>query len=345
MIGFLLFLCINYMLFSKDTEEAWSKVKYFFFFAVSPVLFIQMATDGSKILKEFINGYISSCLFISFITLIYVHFDPSKRFFLLNNPITFSIPLATSCIFLLYHLLYSKLTILYRITCAALILGLIFLIIMSGTRQSLFSLIVAFAGFVYLQKGRSIPKIQKVFVWVGFGFFLLSLPDITTSLGAYDRFTTEILSPEAGISVRTMYWSRAFNDFLSSPLLGIGLGSFGEYVMVPGLGLVKESEHNFILEILAESGLIGFGLFCGYYFLCLRSGLRVLMEGIQKDKSLAILFLCTVVFTLSQSMFSGGLVSSGNVLWSASALTAIYRARVLSSTTGVVCEFTPDEQS
>lgn len=330
LIAFFVILCVNYLALTKDIPEGWNKVKYFFYFSLFPVMVIQMAFDVHDRIKEFILGYIISCVIVSAITFLYIEIDPSKRMFLIGNPITFSIPIATSCIFLLYYFLSGKIALHYKFVCVTLIGVMVFLTIMSGTRQSLFSLLVSFLGFAYLQREHNESRIQKVFIWCGLCFFLLSLPDITASLGVYDRFTTDILSPETGISVRTMYWSMAFNDFLDSPLVGIGLGSFGDYVTIPGIGVIKESEHNLLLEILAEVGLIGFCIFSIYFVLCLKSGLQTIREGNLRDKSLTVLFLCTVVFAFSQSMFSGGIVSSGNLLWSTSTLVVISRAHNLS---------------
>ena len=53
----------------------------------------------------------------------------------------------------------------------------------------------------------------------------------------------------------------ALQEFSSSPLIGIGTGGFFHEVEVSSGGQVEMETHNSYLQILAETGLIGFGIF------------------------------------------------------------------------------------
>ncbi len=60
---------------------------------------------------------------------------------------------------------------------------------------------------------------------------------------------------------RLSYWSSALTFWSQAPLLGNGIGSFSS-LYVPGGGEVAGTHpHNILLEILAETGLVGLALF------------------------------------------------------------------------------------
>jgi O-antigen ligase len=60
---------------------------------------------------------------------------------------------------------------------------------------------------------------------------------------------------------RLSYWSNALTFWSQAPLLGNGIGSFSS-LYVPGGGEVAGTHpHNILLEILAETGLVGLALF------------------------------------------------------------------------------------
>jgi O-antigen ligase len=329
---FFIMLCLSFYMLSEDTLNGWLKLKYFIFFSLIPYLIFHICIGSNQKFNEFITAYIVSCVAVSVITLWTVDIGnllvigEGWRLFLMSDPITFSIPFAISSIFLVYYLLEEKCGIKYKVPLSALLSLFILLIILSGTRQCLLPLIPLIPLFVYLRKGRGTPLYVYVML-AGACVLLYFLYDITSPVGLYDRYANIFLSPgrESSVTVRITLWIMALRDFLSSPLVGIGLGSFGEYIYLPGIGYQKEQVHSLSLEILAEEGFIGVALFGLFLCLVFHCATRLLRTGSPNVKPLLVAFLCIFIFSLIQSMLSGALEGSGHVLWSASGLIILSR--------------------
>ena len=79
------------------------------------------------------------------------------------------------------------------------------------------------------------------------------------------RFLASLFdSSRTGLEGRFEYWSVAVQAFLENPIFGSGLYTFG-YQLNPILSVppdyIHSHSHNIFLNILAELGLVGFGLF------------------------------------------------------------------------------------
>jgi O-antigen ligase len=81
-------------------------------------------------------------------------------------------------------------------------------------------------------------------------FFLLIVPALVGPL--FERLEDSLSSTELSLALRMIAWERAIDAFQSSPLVGVGWGNFESE---PG-----SHAHNSYLHVLAELGLIGFGL-------------------------------------------------------------------------------------
>lgn len=84
--------------------------------------------------------------------------------------------------------------------------------------------------------------------------------------------------------------------WLESPIVGSGLGSFG--VWYHGTD-IREFPHNFVLEILAELGVVGLLIF-GALLCC---AFRPLVAN-YRDHPIAILLFCLLVYALLNASFS-----------------------------------------
>lgn len=79
-------------------------------------------------------------------------------------------------------------------------------------------------------------------------------------------------------------WPAAVEAFASHPFLGVGIGAFGKVFAYLGLpGEPISHPHNIYLQLLAETGLVGFGLFLAWilstYRFLLRSWHRLAERG------------------------------------------------------------------
>ena len=133
----------------------------------------------------------------------------------------------------------------------------------SFSRGAWVSLIAA-AGFMTLQKsvGSQHKKLLLVGGSVALFMFLLLLPPVSGML--MSRISTIVSFGYGANRVRLLRWATALTMFRRHPIIGSGYGSFaltfvndptlqGQYVSQFAMGA-----HNKYLQILAETGLIGF---------------------------------------------------------------------------------------
>jgi O-antigen ligase len=107
---------------------------------------------------------------------------------------------------------------------------------------------------------------------------IVMLP-LAATLVPFDAYTAEIATSTQGDDARSAIWKLAWIVFKSSPIIGVGAGNFGvvgvdlatpDIVKQMGAGLYMMAVHNTLLQILAEEGLIGVGLFLAMLFSLVR---------------------------------------------------------------------------
>jgi len=136
------------------------------------------------------------------------------------------------------------LVILFYIVCIHLVLS-------SGARQAIFGMLAIFIlHFFYYRKATSNLK-RIVFILFG-AVIVFSLINFILDLDI--SFLSRSLSPEDGdylnATGRGSIYLTAINIIKDYPIFGVGLGGFPEF----GKDLYP---HNFILEILTETGFLG----------------------------------------------------------------------------------------
>lgn len=90
------------------------------------------------------------------------------------------------------------------------------------------------------------------------------------------------------IESRFGVWRAAQDLFLTSPLFGVGYGSFqvryAAFLQVPFFfGSPQIAAHNLYLQLLAETGLLGAAAFLGLVAFALKRGYRLHVEAMSKD--------------------------------------------------------------
>jgi len=105
-------------------------------------------------------------------------------------------------------------------------------------------------------------------------------------------------------ATRIVLWGIAWDFFTGSPMLGVGWGNFsalyGSYVA--GISWIPAgvfAAHSIYLQLLAETGLIGFGAFSLLIFRAVRLGIRQLRSSVNTfDKALAFGVLGAILTVL-----------------------------------------------
>lgn len=105
-------------------------------------------------------------------------------------------------------------------------------------------------------------------------------------------------------SIRLILWGIAGNLFTHSPLIGVGWGNFTELYgsYVEGISWIPEGRfavHNLYLQLLAETGLVGFGAFFLLIFRAVQQALRQWRLAIEPlDKALGFGVLGAILAVL-----------------------------------------------
>jgi O-antigen ligase len=105
-------------------------------------------------------------------------------------------------------------------------------------------------------------------------------------------------------SIRVVLWGIAWNFFTSSPLFGVGWGNFSTLYgsSVAGISWIPAGQfevHNIYLQLLSETGLVGFGAFFLLLYRASRQALLQLRWSVQRlDKALAFGVLGAILTVL-----------------------------------------------
>lgn len=172
-------------------------------------------------------------------------------------------------------------------------------------------------GFLFLQQSEGIRS-KKFLIIAGsvvFLVFILSIPQLSHIV--ISRASTIFSLSYGSNRERLLRWATAFAMFLKNPIFGAGYGSFAfSFINNPEILGAKSvygmGAHSEYLQVLAETGIIGFigwmGII-GYFFW---HGFRLLRE-IDKDKMLwrsLIIGIMSAEFALLTHFFVNNLVQS-----------------------------------
>ena len=154
-------------------------------------------------------------------------------------------------------------------------------LLMCFSRGVWLSVIVA-VGFMLLQLGKGVTHKKILFIGAACLILLmcLNLPGIYNIL--VERITSAVDLSYASNRARLLRWGQAFVMFSESPILGKGYGAFamlyeedvalvGSYTAQYQLGA-----HSEYLQVMAELGIVGLGIWIWLNFAFLRYGFRAL---------------------------------------------------------------------
>ena len=147
----------------------------------------------------------------------------------------------------------------------------ILLMILSGSRSSLFATLMVFLIFLTYQFKQLLPRL------IVLGFIAISISTIS-KLNVSDfvgdallqRYTLDGLQNSGGSQVRFKVWSSLL-PFVINNHLFFGLGFGANNVLEAGAQFgVNKPAHNLILDLFLQIGMIGLTLFTSFFFLLAR---------------------------------------------------------------------------
>ena len=189
-------------------------------------------------------------------------------------------------LFLLYEKKFKK--VFTRFLYYALVFVQVAICVLSGGRGGLLLAIILIALYIILQLRKSILILVPVFL-VGFVFLFVPIPGIENE--SISR-SLSVFSGGGIDELRADLQSQAISFFMQKPIFGNGIGSV--------FYLVGIYSHNFITDILCETGIVGlFALFWLLFVFVKLSKVAIRKGSIYR---LAIVFLiCGIVM----NSFSG----------------------------------------
>jgi O-antigen ligase len=141
------------------------------------------------------------------------------------------------------------------------ILPAVFLWYFAQSRSSYFGLVIAFVFLVILQRNLVLKKMFSIVASIPILFILLN-----------DEQMTRLSRMFHDIRI-TQIWPAALEVFYSAPLLGVGNGCFKHGYQHLGITMTWQGStvnyphpHNIYLQLLAETGVVGFSLFFIFIF-------------------------------------------------------------------------------
>lgn len=170
---------------------------------------------------------------------------------------------------------WTRLLILLGI--GMLLVGVLFTVSRTGML-----LVVSLAGLLLLQRGSIRHKA---------GFLLIFLVVISLTvlfsdslINIFSLIIPSILRGTDTVGLRYAYWQAGWRMWLAHPITGIGIGQFqynvlaySQNILIPGIRIhAGAGAHNMYVQVLAETGLVGFIFFIGILanslYLLLRAG-------------------------------------------------------------------------
>jgi len=177
-------------------------------------------------------------------------------------------------------------------------------LILSKSFGSILGLIfLLFVIYIFLPLDKKIKEILSV-----------SLFFITFSIGGIISYLRgEELLELTPVKLRLIHWITALKEFLLSPIYGIGLGNFGPYssFFINPTDPKSKYTHNFFLQILSETGIIGI-LILILIALCLLKKLKNIEKNyfnISIIASLAVIFAYNLI-DIGIFFYSIGIITS-----------------------------------
>lgn len=250
------------------------------------------------------------------------------------NPIigTFGNPNFTSsflgffCIVVFSKLLQGRLRA--QIFYSFLLLIALFLIYKSDSVQGLF---VAGIGIIVLTILFTWKRVKKPLLAISF-VIVTATTSVLFALGVLGRGPLALISSQGTITFRQDYWSAGWKMFLSSPISGLGMDSYGDWYREfrsveatnrRGPDIVTDSAHNVFIDLLVSGGIPLFALYCLLLALVIKSIIRITKDAGDFDVTQFAL-IAIWVGHLAQSFFSINQIGLAAWFWSISgALIAV----------------------
>lgn len=299
---------ISYLLYSQDNPLAYRKVIYAPVFVIAPYIGVRIISSKA-IIDRFLSyiGLMSIIMIAPSFYELWINplYQDYGRFSIYifedkgDNPIQFGIAYALLLIITIFRIARQN---RINLTSVVILIPAAFLLIRSGARGPVISLIVTF--FIYILWLTNISRKIKLSIVAGglvlLGFAYSLMPEATVRFYEvlFDPTVSPTLNSNANsIQERILLIDMAIDDFLAEPILGVGTGNSSGGIGYP---------HNSTIEVAAELGLVGISIFLVLQVVVVVTAYR----AIKRTKGTADEWIVTTAFSIYlfafiESQFSG----------------------------------------
>ena len=307
---------VSYLIFSLNNPNALKKVTYAPVLVIAPYLGLQLLSSREQMQRFFLYCALLTVLMMlpsAYELLTNPYYGDYGRFSIFiftdkgDNPIQFGISFALLILFILFRVAAQKRIGVWDL---AIILPSIYFLVRSGARGPLISFVVALLFYI-TWLGELRPRI-KATVLVGLAVLLIAafslVPSQTTTF--YQALVDPNISPSRdpsanSVQERMIFIEQAFNEFLSSPIFGVGTGN-----STGGLGY----PHNVFVEVAAEFGFLGLLIFLPLCVVVIRTAIKYLRNPSKGQNDwLMNLAFAFFIFAFVEALFSAYM--GGDVLF------------------------------
>lgn len=307
---------ISYLIFSLDNPNALKKVTYAPVLVIAPYLGLQLLSSREQVQRFFL--YCAGLTVLMMLPSAYElltnpYYGDYGRFSIFiftdkgDNPIQFGISFALLILFTLFRIAAQRRIGFWHL---AIILPSIYFLVRSGARGPLISFVVALLFYI-VWLGELRPRI-KLTLLGGLAALLIAafslVPTQTTTF--YQALVDPNIAPSRdpsanSIQERMIFMEQAINEFLASPIIGVGTGNSSGGIGYP---------HNVFIEVAAEFGFLGLLIFLPLCVVVIRTAIKHIRNPLKGQTDwLMNLAFATFIFALVEALFSAYM--GGDVLF------------------------------
>lgn len=265
-------------------------ISIFFFLSLSSYL-KKYPEDLNFIFKSYILGLAILIIMIFFIPGIGI-IHKGKILIIDENPNSTGARLAIGGLMLSNFILNQRTKNIILLTIKiTILLSILYLIIMGGSRGALILFFICFGLMIFLSNLNKQLKITflsslTVLIFSAIGY----LTSIEGDIG--EKWSSALSGDTAG---RTDIWATNIMIFMDNPLFGVGESGFLN-AMLYNFGSYKDS-HNVFIYLLTSGGIIAFILYTTFLLLLLKNAYLIKNE----DNGLRIVLLISAIFLASKT--------------------------------------------
>ncbi|NDJ61556.1 MAG: hypothetical protein GYB67_10555 [Chloroflexi bacterium] len=198
----------------------------------------------------------------------------------------------------------NLLKLLITVAIGVLALSAIYTFSRTGFVILMLAMVLLFLGSQSLGGGKRLRGSQLSLLAVAIIVLTLLVPEEFYVL-LDERFLTSVQEGTDTVGIRYNLWQTGLNMWFDHPIAGVGIGQFGANLGSYGIDLLDLDEivreagaHNAFVQVLAETGIVGLGLFLGMLWFALRGLWRGTRSPDGRTASLALTWFVTFVALL-----------------------------------------------